>query len=247
MAMKVVRGKRLRVTKVDRCGMPIAGPANMLVTKGFITVTFSQNMKDAEDLEQTNADGEICVADRTPPQIKWATLEINLCDVDPELLSMMTGMPQVLDYANESTGFRINREIQVDQGFALELWSGTAGDDCEEPTSDDILTAEEPSLAFGYWLAPAVVEGVIGDIEIGANVTTFTVSGRAVSGPRWGRGPYEVVAVDAANTPGRLLSPMKKGDFVHVERTTIAPPAVTQGATALTLPTGGYYTPVVGP
>lgn len=238
--MKVVRGKRLRVTRVDRCGMPLAGPQSTLVTKGFVTVTYSQAMKDAEDLEQTNADGEICVADRTPPQIKWATVNITLCDVDPALLALMTGMPQVLDYANDPVGFRINREIQTDQGFALELWSGTAGDDCQEPTSDDILTAEEPVMDYGYWLAPAVVEGVIGDIEIGASVSTFTVSGRAVSAPRWGRGPYEVVGADAANTPGRLLAPIHAGDFIHVQRTSISPPEVTDGPAELTLPTPYY-------
>lgn len=238
--MKVVRGKRLRVTRVDRCGMPLAGPQSTLVTKGFVTVTYSQAMKDAEDLEQTNADGEICVADRTPPQIKWATVNITLCDVDPALLALMTGMPQVLDHDNDPVGFRINREIQTDQGFALELWSGTAGDDCQEPTDDSILEATEPVMDYGYWLAPAVVEGVIGDIEIGASVTTFTVSGRAVSAPRWGRGPYEVVAADEENTPGRLLAPIHAGDFIHVQRTSIAPPEVTDGASELTVPTPYY-------
>lgn len=238
--MKVVRGKRIRVTKVDRCGMPLAGPQSVLVTKGFVTVSFTQSMKDAEDLEQTNADGEICVADRTAPQVRWGNVEINLCDVDTELLGLMTGMPQVLDYANDSVGFRISRDIQVDQGFAFELWSGTAGDDCDEPETDDVLSASSPVTDFGYWLAPAVVEATIGDIEVGASVSTFTVSGRAVAGPRWGKGPYNVVATDEDNTPGRLLSPMKRDQYVHVQRTTIAPPAITDGAQALTLPTPFY-------
>ena len=238
--MKVVRGKRVRVTKVDRCGMPIAGEQSVLVTKGFVTVSFTQAMKDAEDLEQTNADGEICVADRTAPQVRWGNVEINLCEVDTELFGMMTGMPQVLDYANESVGFRISREIQTDQGFAFELWSGTAGDDCDEPEDDDILTATTPSLDYGYWLAPAVVEATLGDIEIGASVSTFTVSGRAVAGPRWGRGPFNVVPTDEANTAGRLLAPMKRDQYVHVQRTSIAPPEVTSGAQPLTLPTGYY-------
>lgn len=240
---KVVRGKRMRATKVDRCGMPLAGPAAMIVTKGFISVQYSQEMKDAEDLEQTNADGENCVVDRTAPQIKWTNFEGQFCDVDVELLSMLTGMPQVLDYATNPVGFRINDTVQVDQGAAIELWSGTAGDDCDEPTSDDILEAEEFVAEYGYWLAPALVEGVIGDIEIAASVATFTVSGRCVSAPRWGRGPYNVVPTDAQNTAGRLLTPLKKREFIHAQKTTIAPPAVTDGAVALTLPTP-YYTPV---
>lgn len=244
--MKVVRGKRLRVTRVDRCGMPLAGPKAQQVTKGFISINYSQEMKDAEDLEQTNADGEVCVSDRTPPEIKWVNIEAEFCDVDVELLSIMTGLPQVLDYRNRPGGFRINNTVPVDEGFALELWSGTAGDDCDEPEDDSILEATSPILEYGYWLAPAVVEGVIGDIEIGASVATFTVTGRAVSAPRWGRGPYQVVATDGQNTPGRLLSPIRRKEFIHVEKTTIAPPPVSDGAQALTLPTP-YYEPAVEP
>lgn len=238
--MKVVRGKRVRITKVDRCGMPLAGPKNVLVTKGFVTVSFTQVMKDATDLDQENADGEICVTDRTAPQIKWGQVEINLCEVDTELLGMMTGLPQVLDHDNDSVGFRITRDVQTDQGFAFELWSGTAGDDCDEPESDDILDADEPILEYGYWLAPAVVEATIGDIEVGASVSTFTVTGRAVAGPRWGKGPHNVVAIDSENTPGRLLAPMRKDQYVHVQRTSIAPPAISDGAVPLTVPTPFY-------
>lgn len=246
MGMKVVRGKRLRATRVDRCGLPQAGPGASLVTKGFISVKYTQEMKDADDLEQTNADGENCVVDRTAPQIKWATVEAQLCDVDPELLNMLTGLPMVLDYANKPNGFRINDTVQVDTGVALELWSGTAGDDCDEPVDDSILEAETSLMEYGYWLAPAVVEGVIGDIEIGASVTTFTITGRAVSAPRWGKGPYNVIHTDAAGTPGRLLTPLKKKEFIHVEKTLVAPPPVVAGAQALTLPTP-YFTPATPP
>lgn len=248
MGMKVVRGKRLRATRVDRCGMPLAGPSATLTTKGFVSVTYTQEMKDADDLEQQNADGENCVTDRTPPQIKWANVEAVLCDVDSELLNMLTGLPMVLDYAGKPNGFRINDSVQVDQGVALELWSGTAGDDCDEPEDDSILEAETSLLEYGYWLAPSVVEGVIGDIEIGASVSTFTITGRAVSAPRWGRGPYDVIHQDAAGTPGRLLTPLKKKEFIHVEKTLVPPPEVTNGATALTLPTPYYgaVTPVGG-
>lgn len=246
MGMKVVRGKRMRVTRVDRCGMPLAGPKAQLITKGFVSINYSQEMKDAEDMEQTNADGEICVSDRTAPQIKWANIEAELCDVDVELLSIMTGLPQVLDWQNRPTGFRINDQVPVDEGFALELWSGTAGDDCDEPEDDSILTATTPTLEYGYWLAPAVIEGVIGDIEIGASAATFTVTGRAVSAPRWGRGPYDVVANGAGNEPGRLLVPIRNKEFIHVEKTTIAPPPVSNGSLPLTLPTP-YYTGGVVP
>ena len=51
----VVRGKRLRVTRVGDGGLPQAGKRSTIVTKGFITVSLNNNMKDADDIEQLNA------------------------------------------------------------------------------------------------------------------------------------------------------------------------------------------------
>lgn len=239
--MKVVRGKRLRATRVDRCGMPLPGEASSLVTSGFVSVNYTPNMREGEDLTQQNADGKNCVVDRTDPEMNWVDVSATLCEVDVELLSMMTNLPQVLDYADRPTGFRMSKNIDLATGVALEVWSGTAGDDCERiELSDDLFDLEEPISNYGYWLAPAIVEGTIGEIEIAASVATFTLTGRAVAGPRWGRGPYEVMAVDASNTPGRLLTPITKDDFVHVDEVTIAPPAETNGAVALEVPTPYY-------
>lgn len=243
--MKVVRGKRLRATRVDRCGMPLAGEKGTLVTSGFVSATYAPNMEDAEDLTLKNADGKNCVVDRTPPEMKWMDVTAVLCEVDVELLAMMTGMPQVLDYAERPNGFRFSKDVKVDEGFALEIWSGTAGDDCDVPEDDSILERSAPTLEYGYWLAPAVVEATLGEIEIAASVATFTLTGRAVSAPRWGKGPYDVIQQDAAGAAGRLLTPMNKDEFVHVEKTIIAPPAVTDGAVELTLPTP-YYGDVSG-
>lgn len=238
--MKVVRGKRLRATRVDRCGMPLAGERSSLVTSGFVSVRYTPNMEEGEDLTLKNADGRNCVVDRTAPELKWMDIEGVLCEVDVELLAMMTGMPQVLDYAERPNGFRFTKDVNVDEGFALEVWSGTAGDDCEVPEDDSILESTGSTLSYGYWLAPAVVEATLGEIEIAASVATFTITGRAVSAPRWGRGPYDVIQQDAQNTAGRLLEPILKDEFVHVEMTNIAPPEETSGAVELELPTPYY-------
>jgi len=234
-AFSVVRGKRIRATRVGNCGLPIQGEASTLVTDGFVTVSFTRTAKDAEDLEQTNADGQVCVADRTPPELKWYEVSIELCNVNPELLSFFTDDPVVLDHAQNPVGFRSARSVKVDQGVALELWTGTGADDCEVPDSDDVLQPGANAVNYGYWLAPWIKEATIGDLEIGSSVMTLTLNGITGSPTNWGKGPYNVVATDAQNTPGRLLTPMGK-EHLHVQRTTIAPPKVTDGAVALTLP-----------
>lgn len=242
-AWNVVKGKRLRATRVDACGLPLAGPKAQLVTKGFVTVNLEPEWEDAEDLIQKNADGEIVVSDRTPPEMKWLNTSVEFCNVDPELINMLTDYPLVLDWANLPVGYRITDKVKVDGAVALELWAGTAGSDCEVPTSDDIFDNAGNLTSYGYFLLGAVKEATLSGIEIGANVATFTLEGIAVSAPRWGKGPYNVVPVDASNTPGRLLVPLGAKQFLHKQLTTVAPPAVTDGAVTLTLPSPYFTAP----
>ena len=244
-AFPVVKGKRMRVTRVGHCGLPLAGESSTIVTKGFITVGLTKVTKDAEDLEATNAEGEVCVADRTPPELKWWEVTLTMCDVDPELLSFFTDDPVVLDYAQRPVGFRSSKKVKVNGGAAVEVWTGIGGADCDVPADDSALEEGASAENFGYFLTPWIKEATIGDIEIGASVMNLTLTG--ITGPptRWGKGPYDVVAQDAANTAGRLLTPMGH-EHLHVQRTSIAPPAVTDGAEALTLPTP-YFAAVPTP
>lgn len=235
VATGIVRGKRLRATRVGACGLPIKGEKSSIVTDGFVSVKLSKSMKDAEDIEQTNADGQVCIADRTAPELKWFEFEAEFCRVDPELLSFFTDDPLVLDYANRPVGFRSSKRVKVNEGAAVELWTGVGSDDCDIPTDDSALEEGANAVPYGYFLMPWIKEATMGDFEIGASAMTFTVTGITGAAPKWGRGPYNVVPVDKNNTPGRLLTPMGM-EHLHFQRTTIAPPDVTGGATVLALP-----------
>lgn len=238
----VVKGTRLRATRVDACGMPIAGPRSRVVTEGWISLQLSPQMREAEEIEQTNAEGRVCVSDRTPPERKWWNVTLELCKVDPCLFSMFTDWDLVTAWDGESVGFRDKKRVPADRGVALEVWTGVGSDDtCEVPTTDDILSSDAgSSLPYGYFVIPVTKEATLGDIEIGATAATFTLTGITAPGARWGRGPYNVVGTDVDNTPGRLLTPFKSDQHLHVERTTIAPPNAESGCCPLVLPSPYY-------
>ncbi|MGW5514256.1 hypothetical protein [Nocardia africana] len=241
----VVRGKRLRVTLVDNCGMPLAGPRSRLVTKGFVTVKASPVYKDANDIEQENADGETCVSDRTPPQLKWWALSIEACGVDTALWNMLLDWEVVTSWDGKDIGYSDQKGVSSETGVAVELWSGVGSQDtCDEPDSDDILVGAGGNLVlpYGYNVWPVFKEAQVGDYEIGAKASTFALSGITAYAPRWGRGPYNVMAIDADNNAGRLLQPFKKTQQHRAFRTTIAPPDVTDGACPLILPNPYYGT-----
>lgn len=233
----VVKGKRLRATKINSCGRPEAGTTNRLVTSGFVSFNITPVMNDAEELEQKNAEGKVCVTDRTPPERKWYTIEAVLCNVDTALITMFTGWEKVVDWNDMPVGFQDQASVDGDYGVALEVWTGGKGeDDCPVPTTDSIFSVSTSGMQYGYLLIGGK-EFTLGGIDIGAQVSTFTLTGISVAMPQWGRGPYNVAALDADATPGRMLAPMNEDSHFRLFRTPIAPPEPTDGAVPLNIAT----------
>lgn len=229
----VVRGLRARFTKINSCGRPVPGAANRLVTSGFVSVHLTPVMKDADELEQTNAEGKVCVTDRTPPVRKYYTVEVDLCNVDSELISMLNSWQQVLDYDDASIGFRDQADVESDYGVAIELWTGGKGeDDCPVPSTDSIFSTGGSGKKYGYLLVGAT-EFQLGDFTVEAAIATFKLSGISLNMSQWGRGPYNVAGTDADGTAGRLLSPVGTQEHFTLFRTPVAPPEETGGAVPL--------------
>lgn len=227
----IVKGVRLRATLINTCGLPIAGPANSIVTDGYVSVKMAAVMNEAKELEQLNAEGKVCVQDRTPPERKHYKVDLELCNVNTGLISLFSGWEQVLDYNGDSVGFRDQTEVS-DYGVALEIWTGgRADDDCPVPEEDGIFTTAASGASgkkYGYLLIGAY-EWTVGDINVTAGVSTLMLSGISLAMPQWGRGPYNVAAIDDKGTPGRLLAPLNDDSHYTFFRTSVEPPEPTPG------------------
>ncbi|MFG2626551.1 hypothetical protein [Streptomyces sp. NPDC048473] len=46
------------------------------------------------------------------------------------------------------------------------------------------------------------------DLELANETVNFTLTGSTRTGGKWGVGPYDVMAQDAAGTPGPMLTPL---------------------------------------
>jgi hypothetical protein len=222
----LVRGRALRATRLNGCGQTVLGPDSVVVTKGFISVGLTANNEEGETISVTNAAGEVCVLDEPQPRFTGYTIEIAFCGVDPELFSMMTGQPVVLDAAGElAVGLRVNSKVSLgDKGFALEMWSNVPVAACDA----------SGSASYGYFLIPFIKGGVLGDFTVENGAINFTLSGASSKeGSEWGVGPYDVVR-DVNGSAGPLNEPIDTGDHLHLEVTTVAPPSETEsGAVAL--------------
>lgn len=227
----LVRGRALRVTKLDGCGAVLPGPRSQVSTEGFISVGLTANNEEGETISVTNAAGNICILDEPAPRFTGYSIEVAFCGVDPELFSLMTGQPIVLDADGDTAiGVQVNSDVDVDlSGFAMELWSNVPVAACDE----------SGGASYGYMLIPFVKGGVLGDLTVENGAINFTLTGASSKdGNEWGVGPYDVVR-DGTGDPSPLLEPLPSKNHLHLQLTTVAPPAFTEGAVPLgTVATG---------
>jgi hypothetical protein len=239
----LVRGRSMRVTRLDGCGEVVLGPDSSVVSDGFITVGLTAQTDEGTTISVTNAAGDICILDEPCPKFTGYEVGIEFCGVNPALYEILTGQQPVLDGSATPTaiGFRMNTGVDAcDSGFALEVWSQVPTAVCEPGAG----------VNYGYFLIPFVRGGIIGDFTIGNDAVNFTLSGaKSKDGSAWGVGPYDVVK-DDTNIDAPLLDAIDPKDHLHVQLTTVPPPEpdcdyveVGTAATGATAGSPGSFTP----
>lgn len=205
----------VRVTRVDNCGAPVTGE-NAFVTECVASIAMNPNVDVQDDVIYRAANGTLCGVKRGCPTLLGYDLEFNFFQVSPELMSVLTNQPEVLD-ANGAPVGTDDCSIQCSGGFALEFWSELVGQNCTDTGIERFL----------YVLIPWVSNAYISDLEIGSEAVTFQLVGNSKAGGQWGVGPYDVVDTAISPAPplaGPMLTPL--GDTCHrrMQITTIAPP-----------------------
>jgi hypothetical protein len=233
-----VRGNAMRVVALDGCGAPIYGEDSVGVSDGFVTISFTANTEEGEEISVTNAAGRTCVREVPCPQFLGYTVEIEFCKVDPAVLAILTGQDVEMDAQGLAAGFRMNSANSgCDRAFALEIWTGTPGERCNPDAPQD-------ASAGGYLLLPFMQGGIFGDFTIENAAISFTVTGAATkTGGLWGVGPFDVI-LDAAGNPAPLAVPIAPDDHLLVRFTEVAPPDVFCGTMPLLNPAGAALTGV---
>lgn len=227
--MKLLRGKMIRVTRLDGCGKPVLGPDSVVTSTGFVTLGLTANTFAGTPITQENANGDQCINDTpTPKFVNW-TVALTLCGVDPNIINLMTANPLVYNDATtpEAYGIDITSDAPVDtSGFAIEVWSGTPTDVC----SDD------GEVTYGYAIIPFVKGGVIGDQTWENGAINASITGaQSKDGSQWGIGPFDVEK-DASGADSPLLQPIGTKTHERIIPTTLAPPVESAGFTALGVP-----------
>jgi len=212
----------VRVTKEDLCGVPAWGDEAQAVSDGFVSIQVTANFSDIAEKSITNGRGRKCVKRPADSELDDLTLQATFCAVDPALYSAMTGYPEVVDaQTGDVIGFDTDVSVLPSSvRFGLEGWS----------EAYDVLECDnEDEIPYGYWVWPSMGGGRIGDYTLEDAAVTFSITDmHTYGGAGWDVGPYNVTR-DENGDPSPLLDALTKSKHERRFRTTVAPPATTEG------------------
>lgn len=196
-----IRGKRVRATLVDSCGTAPAAltAASQVTSSGFITVQYEFDYQAGTELVQLNADGQMCINDRTCDQFKRIPVTIDFCNVDPDMLSAITGMPVEVDGSGITQGIRIQEGLACNQ-FALELWTGTTGQ-AACPLTNDVQLATEGGAGLTSFTLTAVMPGYASATTASIPAASTAATVQAALEGLDGIDPGDVVVTGATSGP----------------------------------------------
>jgi hypothetical protein len=214
--LKSIKGKTVRLTRLDECGEVVEGSCSTLVADCFVSVTLTGEYEAGDEYIQKNAWGELCINDKDPDVLKRVSVSIVFAEINPDALDILVAANPVVSGGNTigaSVGTAAN-----ENSFGLEIWTKKTGQDCVGGV-----------IEYGYFLLPFVKNGKIdGDLSIENGALTVTVMGEAFPATSaWGTGPY---------IPNPFLQSFPAGDVWGVVVTDVAPPSDTDGCIPFILP-----------
>ena len=168
-----VQGVAIRVTRLDASGNLLTEPGDSYTTSAFLRTSFTPEYEEGDEIIEKSANGVICVSYKAPDTLKRITMELAICDPDPELTALLSG--GLLLRKNFGTlGSADNKSIgwaapgvgddPAGNGVAIECWSFAVKDG-----------KRATSLPYFYWIFPYAKLRQSGDrvIENGLLANTF--------------------------------------------------------------------------
>ena len=182
-----IQGVSIRVTRLDAAGNLLNGPGDSYVTSAFMRVSFTPEYEEGDEITEKNANGIVCVTYKSPDVLKRITMELAICEPDPEISNLISGglllrknLGTFGTPDNKSVGWASPAVGDDPSGFgvSIEVWSHAIKDGKKSTT-----------LPYFHWVFPYAKLRQSGDrvIENGMLATTF--EGYGLGNTRFGSGP----------------------------------------------------------
>jgi hypothetical protein len=182
-----IQGVSIRVTRLDAAGNLMTGSGDSYTTSAFMRVSFTPEYEEGDEITEKGANGVVCVTYKAPDTLKRITMELAICEPDPELSALISGgllLRKNLGTANEPNNKSIGwaapgvGDDPAGNGVALEVWS--------HAIKDGKKTAVLP---YFHWVFPFVKMRQSGDRVIENGLMANTFEGYGLGNPAFQAGP----------------------------------------------------------
>jgi len=184
-----ITGVGIRVTRLDALGNLLNGPGDSYTTSAFMRVSFTPEYEEGDEFTEKGASGAVCVSYKAPDTLKRITMEIAICEPDPELTNLLSGglllrknLGSLATPENRSIGWA-SPAIGDDpsgNGVAVEAWQLAIKDGKKSGV-----------LPYFHWIFPYVKVRASGDRVIENGLLANTFEGQGLGNIEFGTGPDE--------------------------------------------------------
>jgi len=168
-----IQGVSIRVTRLDAAGNLMGGEGNSYTTSSFMRVSFTPEYEEGDEITEKGANGIVCVTYKAPDTLKRITMELAICEPDPELTALISGglllrknLGTSEDPNHKSIGWAAPGvgDDPAGNGVAIEVWSHAVREGKRAGV-----------LPYFHWVFPYVKMRQSGDrvIENGLMANTF--------------------------------------------------------------------------
>lgn len=171
---KSINAFAMRLTRTDVCGVVESEitPLARILTDGFISVELAPQVDSGTETTVKKANGQLCVTNKLPDQLKWFDVKIMLCGIEYPVIEMLLGASPLLDGADIVGGVLPNRSSGGLANVQMELWTLNK--------ADDACVAGATFLPYIHWMFPLTHNWQIsGGLSFADKETSIELSGLA--------------------------------------------------------------------
>lgn len=123
-----VQGASIRVTRLNPDATLATGANDSYTTTAFLRLSFTPEYEEGDEITEKSANGLVCVSYKAPDTLKRVTMEIAICEPDPEFTQLVSNgvlLTRTTAGVTKSVGFAAPflGEDPAGYGVAVEVWS----------------------------------------------------------------------------------------------------------------------------
>jgi len=178
-----IQGVSIRVTRLDSYGNLMTGAGDSYTTSAFMRISFTPEYEEGDEITEKGANGIVCVTFKAPDTLKRITMELAICEPDPELSALLSGglllrknVGTAQDPNHKSIGWAAPGvgDDPAGNGVAIEAWSHAVKDGKRGGV-----------LPYFHWVFPFVKMRQSGDRVIENGLLANTFEGYGLGNPNF--------------------------------------------------------------